>query len=78
MTPIEEHPTLHKVNITIAAPVNAVGMAEDMKINPERAKQLAENISSITSRITTASKGGRQVPHPSRSITYVSTVPRHG
>ncbi|KAF2655879.1 hypothetical protein K491DRAFT_657553 [Lophiostoma macrostomum CBS 122681] len=36
-------------------------MAEDMKVNPERAKQLVENILSITSRITAASKGGKQV-----------------
>ncbi|KAI5372123.1 hypothetical protein J4E82_009179 [Alternaria postmessia] len=36
-------------------------MAEDMQINPQRAKQLAENIASITSRINAVSKGGKQV-----------------
>ncbi|ORY14296.1 hypothetical protein BCR34DRAFT_479782 [Clohesyomyces aquaticus] len=36
-------------------------MAEDMQINPQRAKQLAENLASITSRINTANKAGRQV-----------------
>ncbi|KAF1842097.1 uncharacterized protein K460DRAFT_358758 [Cucurbitaria berberidis CBS 394.84] len=36
-------------------------MAEDMQINPQRAKQLAENVASISSRISAASKGGQQV-----------------
>ncbi|KAH7138802.1 hypothetical protein B0J11DRAFT_476734 [Dendryphion nanum] len=36
-------------------------MAEDMQINPQRAKQLAENLASITSRINGANKVGRQV-----------------
>jgi hypothetical protein len=41
-------------------------MAEEMKINPQRAAQLAENLASITSRINAANKSGRQVatsPH---------------
>ncbi|KAJ4406156.1 hypothetical protein N0V91_004828 [Didymella pomorum] len=36
-------------------------MAEEMHINPQRAKQLTENIASITSRITAASKSGQNV-----------------
>ncbi|RAR03399.1 alanine racemase family protein (ISS) [Stemphylium lycopersici] len=36
-------------------------MAEDMRVNPQRAKQLAENVSSIISRIDAASKGSKQV-----------------
>ncbi|KAL6711223.1 hypothetical protein ACN47E_005754 [Coniothyrium glycines] len=36
-------------------------MAEDMQINPQRAKQLAENIASISSRINAASKGSKKV-----------------
>lgn len=36
-------------------------MAEDMQINPQRAKQLAENLSRISSRVTAASNGGKQV-----------------
>ncbi|KAF2111644.1 hypothetical protein BDV96DRAFT_174173 [Lophiotrema nucula] len=36
-------------------------MAEDMQINPQRAKVLAENIASISSRVNAASKGGKQV-----------------
>ncbi|KAG9192868.1 hypothetical protein G6011_11602 [Alternaria panax] len=39
-------------------------MTEDMQINPQRAKQLAENIASITSRINAVSKSGKQVRHP--------------
>jgi hypothetical protein len=42
-------------------------MAEEMHINPQRAKQLTENIARITSRITAASKSGqnvRQYPNP--------------
>ncbi|KAJ4323507.1 hypothetical protein N0V94_001837 [Neodidymelliopsis sp. IMI 364377] len=36
-------------------------MAEDMHVNPQRAKQLAENVASITSRINAASKSGQKV-----------------
>ncbi|KAF2473384.1 uncharacterized protein BDR25DRAFT_257802 [Lindgomyces ingoldianus] len=36
-------------------------MAEDMQINVQRAKQLAENLASITARITAATRGGEQV-----------------
>ena len=36
-------------------------MAEEMHINPQRAKQLTENIASITSRINGASKSGQKV-----------------
>ncbi|KAI2477300.1 Alanine racemase family protein [Pyrenophora tritici-repentis] len=36
-------------------------MVEDMRINPQRAKQLAENISTISSRIKAASKDNKQV-----------------
>jgi hypothetical protein len=36
-------------------------MAEDMQINTQRAKQLAENIASITSRINAANKSSRNV-----------------
>ncbi|OSS53715.1 hypothetical protein B5807_00471 [Epicoccum nigrum] len=36
-------------------------MAEDMHINPQRAKQLTENIAAITSRINAASKNGQKV-----------------
>jgi hypothetical protein len=53
-------------------------MAEDMKINPQRAKQLAENIASITSRINAANKSGRQVNphhhHTSNSAGLVLTI----
>jgi len=42
-------------------------MAEDMHINPQRAKQLTENIASITSRINAARQGSKEVTptHPS-------------
>ncbi|KAH7400783.1 hypothetical protein DE146DRAFT_717647 [Phaeosphaeria sp. MPI-PUGE-AT-0046c] len=36
-------------------------MADDMQINPQRAKQLTENLGSITSRITAANKGNINV-----------------
>ncbi|KAF2712780.1 hypothetical protein K504DRAFT_464843 [Pleomassaria siparia CBS 279.74] len=36
-------------------------MAEDMQINPQRAKQLSENLASISSRINAANKSGGQV-----------------
>lgn len=36
-------------------------MADDMQINPQRAKQLIENLAGITSRIKTATKSGRNV-----------------
>lgn len=36
-------------------------MAEDMKINPQRAKDLAENLASIISRINAANKTGKHV-----------------
>ncbi|KAF9696999.1 hypothetical protein EKO04_004764 [Ascochyta lentis] len=36
-------------------------MAEDMHVNPQRAKQLTENIASITSRINAATKSGQNV-----------------
>jgi pyridoxal phosphate enzyme (YggS family) len=45
-------------------------MAEDMQINPQRVKQLAENIASITSRINAVSKGGKQVRPPQISRAY--------
>jgi pyridoxal phosphate enzyme (YggS family) len=38
-------------------------MAEDMHVNPQRAKQLAENVASISSRINAASKSGQKVNH---------------
>ncbi|CAN9253259.1 unnamed protein product [Alternaria alternata] len=43
-------------------------MAEDMQINPQRAKQLAENIASITSRINAVSKGGKQLLEKSKIL----------
>src|SRR5690242_13766635 len=43
-------------------------MAEEMQINPQRAKQLAENLTSIISRINTANKTGKQV-HPAILLT---------
>lgn len=50
-------------------------MAEEMHINPQRAKQLAENVASITSRINAASKSGQNVrPYPPSS--YLLT-PHH-
>ncbi|KAF2444865.1 hypothetical protein P171DRAFT_412754 [Karstenula rhodostoma CBS 690.94] len=36
-------------------------MADEMQINPQRAKQLAENLTSITSRIKAANKSSRQI-----------------
>ncbi|KAF3036425.1 hypothetical protein E8E12_002974 [Didymella heteroderae] len=36
-------------------------MAEEMHVNPQRAKQLTENIARITSRINSASKSGQNV-----------------
>jgi hypothetical protein len=40
-------------------------MAEDMPINPQRAKQLTENLTKITSRIKAANKDNRNVTmHP--------------
>jgi len=36
-------------------------MADDMQINAQRAKQLTENLASITSRIKTANKSNRNV-----------------
>ncbi|KAJ4377796.1 hypothetical protein N0V83_000626 [Neocucurbitaria cava] len=36
-------------------------MAEDMQINSQRAKQLAENLASISSRIKAVNKGNKQV-----------------
>ncbi|KAF1978354.1 hypothetical protein BU23DRAFT_449755 [Bimuria novae-zelandiae CBS 107.79] len=36
-------------------------MADDMQINPQRAKQLAENLASITSRINAANKASKQI-----------------
>ncbi|KAF9740114.1 hypothetical protein PMIN06_003739 [Paraphaeosphaeria minitans] len=36
-------------------------MANEMQINPQRAKQLAENLSSIKSRINAANKGSRPI-----------------
>jgi pyridoxal phosphate enzyme (YggS family) len=36
-------------------------MADDMQINPQRAKQLIENLTGITSRIKTANKSSRNV-----------------
>lgn len=50
-------------------------MAEDMQINPQRAKQLAENIASITSRINAVSKGGKQVRPPQISQAYQNLQP---
>ncbi|KAF2852937.1 hypothetical protein T440DRAFT_497430 [Plenodomus tracheiphilus IPT5] len=38
-----------------------VSSRSEMQINPQRAKQLTENITSITSRINAASKGNKQV-----------------
>ncbi|KAH9871769.1 hypothetical protein J1614_006025 [Plenodomus biglobosus] len=55
-------------------------MAEEMQINPQRAKQLAENIASISSRINAASKGGKQVWKPVSltcgPVTYTDTQVR--
>ncbi|KAL1610236.1 hypothetical protein SLS60_001901 [Paraconiothyrium brasiliense] len=36
-------------------------MADEMQINPQRAKQLAENLTSITSRINAANKSSKQI-----------------
>ncbi|KAF2687374.1 hypothetical protein K458DRAFT_415629 [Lentithecium fluviatile CBS 122367] len=36
-------------------------MADEMQINPQRAKQLAENLASITSRINAANKSNRNI-----------------
>lgn len=36
-------------------------MAEDMHVNPQRAKQLTESIATITSRINAATKNGKKV-----------------
>jgi hypothetical protein len=36
-------------------------MASDMQINPQRAKQLADNLASISSRINAVSKPPKQV-----------------
>jgi hypothetical protein len=44
-------------------------MADDMQINPQRVKQLAENLASITSRINAANKGGQKVHHDYTVIT---------
>lgn len=57
---------------TISHP--AVTMAEDMQINPQRAKQLAENIASISSRINAASKGGKQVGTTASPTTHVAST----
>lgn len=56
-------------------------MADDMQINPQRAKQLAENLGSITSRITTANKSNRNVlytPIPQHTHTTYLTIPHPG
>jgi len=45
-------------------------MASDMQINPQRAKQLTENLSSITSRINAVNKTGRPVYTPPPPSTY--------
>jgi len=39
-------------------------MAEEMHFNAQRAKQLTENVASITSRINAASKSGQKVYSP--------------
>jgi hypothetical protein len=39
-------------------------MADGMQINPQRAKQLAENVASITSRIKAATRDGKPVWRP--------------
>jgi pyridoxal phosphate enzyme (YggS family) len=49
-------------------------MAEDMQINPQRAKQLAENIASITSRINAVSNGSKQVY--TLPFSYLSNPPK--
>jgi pyridoxal phosphate enzyme (YggS family) len=57
-------------------------MAEDMQINAQRAKQLAENIASITSRIDAARQGSKQVnpfpnppqPHAPNTRTQVRLI----
>lgn len=49
-------------------------MADDMQINPQRAKQLAENLASITSRISAANKTGRQVPRPPAIPPQMSNI----
>ncbi|KAF2016191.1 hypothetical protein BU24DRAFT_462375 [Aaosphaeria arxii CBS 175.79] len=36
-------------------------MSTDMQINPQRAKQLAENLASISSRVNAASKSGKKI-----------------
>jgi len=41
-------------------------MAEEMQINPQRAKQLAESIASISSRIDAVRKDGKHVFTPPR------------
>ena len=55
-------------------------MAEDMKINPQRAKELAQNLATITSRINAASKSGQKVKRLKKTATpsspqYLSNAP---
>ncbi|CAG5150385.1 uncharacterized protein ALTATR162_LOCUS2643 [Alternaria atra] len=50
-------------------------MAEDMQINPQRAKQLAENIASITSRINAVSNGSKQLyPNSNPQTTFLPST----
>jgi pyridoxal phosphate enzyme (YggS family) len=53
-------------------------MADDMHVNPQRAKLLADNIASITSRINAANTASRNVhtqlhPHHSHPLTLTHT-----
>lgn len=51
--------TNHRLHACVE-PHLATTMADEMQINPQRAKQLAENLTSITSRINAANSSSRQ------------------
>jgi pyridoxal phosphate enzyme (YggS family) len=51
-------------------------MADDMQINAQRAKQLTENLSSITSRISAANKSNRNV-HISPTTQFLTQTHAH-
>jgi hypothetical protein len=55
----------------------ATTMADDMPINPQRAKQLTENLTKITSRIKAANKDNRNVRLsilPSDFVTHATNA----
>lgn len=39
---------------------------DGMQVNPQRAKQLVENLNHVAQRITAANTGGRKVRHDTR------------